>query len=118
PAGQQLTKYVNGAPVGSQSLSGGVDGRYALGPAASLFTAGISAGGFTRPGFVSSIQFINGLLSPGTLAGLGGPTAAKIPPGIAVVKFVGVSLSGSALTLDWVGPSGQFQVQGTTSLDH
>src|SRR5262249_39082697 len=44
PTGQQLHKYVNGTLVGTQSLSGGMDGRYALGPAALLFTAGISSG--------------------------------------------------------------------------
>src|SRR5262249_13559795 len=68
PAGQQLMKYLNGALVGSQSLSGGVDGRYALGPTAALFTSGL--GGFTQPGFVSSIQFVNGTLPAAAIAAL------------------------------------------------
>jgi autotransporter-associated beta strand protein/YVTN family beta-propeller protein len=117
-AGQQLTKYVNGSLVGSQSLSGGVDGRYALGPSAALFTAGISAGGFTRPGFVSSIQFVNSCLSPGSVEALGGPTAAKLPPGDALIRIVSVSLNGPMLTLNWIGPSGQFQVLKTANVDH
>src|SRR4029077_3235150 len=72
PAGQQLMKSLNGALVGSQSLSGGVDGRYALGPTALLFTTGNSAGGFTRAGFVSSIQFVNGALPSAAIAAMGG----------------------------------------------
>jgi autotransporter-associated beta strand protein/YVTN family beta-propeller protein len=116
PAGQQLIKYVNGALVGSQSLSGGVDGRYALGPTAALFTAGIS--GFTQPGFVSSIQFVNGTLPAAAVAALAGPSASKLPAGNAAIQFVNSSRSGNALSLDWTGPDGQFQVQGTSNLDH
>ncbi len=81
PAGRQLAKYVNGVKVAEQSLSGGVDGRYALGPTALLFTTGITGGGFTRPGFASSIQFVNGWMSPEAIAALGGPGAGKLPPG-------------------------------------
>ena len=116
PAGQQLTKYVNGALVGSQSLSGGIDGRYALGPSAALFTAGIS--GLTQPGFVSSIQIVNGTLPAAAIAALGGPNANKLPPGNAAIQFVKSSRSGNSFTLDWTGPDGQFQVQGTSNLDH
>src|SRR5262249_9262747 len=101
PAGQQLMKYVNGALAGSQSLSGGVDGRFALGPTALLFTAGIS--GFTQPGFVSSIQFMNGTLPASGIAALGGPNANKLPPGNAVIEFVKSSRSGNSLSLDWTG---------------
>src|SRR6185436_8576571 len=71
PAGQQLSKYVNGVLVGTQSLSGGVDGRYALGPTALLFTSGNF--GFSRPGFVNSIQFVNGWMPPAAIAALGSP---------------------------------------------
>jgi YVTN family beta-propeller protein len=116
PAGQQLLKYVNGALVGSQSLSGGVDGRYALGPTAALFTSGLN--GSTQPGSVSSIQFVNGTLPPSAIAALGGPNASKLPPGNAAIQFVNTGRSGNALSLDWTGPNGQFQVQGTSNLDH
>src|ERR1051326_924360 len=118
PAGQQLKKYWNGTLVGSQSLSGGIDGRYALGPAALLFTAGMSAGGFTRPGSVSSIQFVNGAMPSAAIAALGGPSANKLLPGNAAIQFVKCSRSGNALSLDWTGPAGQFQVQGASNLDH
>ncbi len=118
PAGQQLKKYLNGTLVGSQSLSGGVDGRYALGPAALLFTAGICAGGFTQPGFVNSIQFVNGAMPAAAIAALGGPSANKLPAGNAAIQFMKCSRSGNALSLNWTGPDGQFQVQGAPTLDH
>jgi len=114
PAGQQLTTYTNGVPVGCQSLPGGVDGQYALGPAAQLFTSGL--GGKTQAGFVSSIQFVNGCLPPADLAALGGPSAAKLPPGNAVLQITNLSLNASQLTLKWQGPGSQFQVQHTSNL--
>jgi len=77
PAGKQLAKYANGIKVGEQSLSGGVDGRYALGPTALLFTAGMGGGGFTQAGFVSSIQFVNGRMSAEAIAALGGQGAGR-----------------------------------------
>jgi YVTN family beta-propeller protein len=114
-AGQQLSKYVNGVLVGSQSLSGGVDGRYALGPAAQLFTTGLS-GGFTQPGYVSSIQVVNGWMPAADIAALGGPSAAKLPPGDAVIQITNLSLNASQLTLNWGGPGGQFQVRNSPTL--
>jgi len=115
-SGQQLRKYLNGTLAGSQPLSGGIDGRYALGPTALLFTAGIS--GFTQPGYVSSIQFVNGALPSAAIAALGGASASKLPPGNAAIQFVNTSRNGATLNLDWTGPDGQFQVQGTSNLDH
>jgi YVTN family beta-propeller protein len=117
PGGQQLAKYVNGVAVGTQSLSGGIDGRYALGPAALLFTSGTSTGGVTQAGMVSSIQFLNGVLSPSGVAALGGPAASKLPPGNAALQFISVSRSGSSVTLNWSGPDGQFQVLASSNLD-
>jgi YVTN family beta-propeller protein len=115
-AGQQLTKYVNGVKVGSQSLSGGVDGRYALGPTALLFTSGLTSGGLTQPGFVNSIQFVNGWMPPDAVAALGGPTAEGLPAGDAALKISSTELSNSALALAWTGPTGQFQTQLTSTL--
>ena len=62
--------------VGQQSLSGGVDGRYALGPAALLFTSRNPAAA-PSPGFVNSIQFVNGCDRPAAIAALGGPSASR-----------------------------------------
>jgi YVTN family beta-propeller protein len=114
PAGQQLAKYINGVHVGSQSLSGGVDGRFALGPAAQLFASGVA--GFTRAGFVNSLQFVNSAMSPAQVAALGGPTAPGLPPGRAALQFSGVAATSNALALNWTGPPGQFQLQGTSNL--
>src|SRR6185503_7522490 len=104
PAGQQLTKYVNGVSAGSQSLSGGVDGRFALGPTAALLTSGLT--GFSRPGFVNSIRFVNGWMPPSAIAAMGGPTADGLPPGNAVLKIQSIGKNASQLNLTWSGPEG------------
>jgi len=114
PAGQQLTKYVNGVNVGSQSLSGGVDGRYALGPTAQLFTAGV--GGFTRSGFVNSIQFVNGWMAPAAIAALGGPTPEGLPPGNAAIRITNLTTSAASATLNWTAPDGACFVEWMTNL--
>src|SRR5262249_54226720 len=114
--GQQLTKYINGQNVGNQSLSGGIDGRYALGPTALLFTDGDSAGGRTQAGFVNSIQFVDGCLSPAAMAALAGAAADGLPIGDAAMHFTHVSVGPSELTLSWAGPPGQFQVERETDL--
>ena len=118
PAGQQLSKYVNGVRVAEQSLSGGIDGRFALGPSALLFTAGASGGGFTQPGFVSSIQFVNGRMAPEAIAALGGPDADKLPPGNAAVRVTNITANSTLINLGWTGPDGQFQVQTAANLSH
>ena len=114
PPGQQLTKYVNGVPVGSQSLAGGADGRFALGPTAQLFTAGI--GGFTQPGFVNSLQVVNGWLSPAAVAALGGPTPEGLSPGNAAIQITHLMTSATTVTLNWTAPDGPCFVEWTTNL--
>jgi len=114
PAGQQLSKYVNGVAVGTQSLSGGVDGRHALGPIAQLFTSGKP--GFSRAGFVNSIQFVNGWMPPAALAALGGVTAEGLPPGNAAIKIQSISNNASAINLSWTGPEGKSQVEQSTNV--
>jgi autotransporter-associated beta strand protein/YVTN family beta-propeller protein len=117
PGGGRLFKYVNGVKVGEQPLSGGVDGRYALGPAALLFTEGIS-GGFTQPGFLSSLQIVNGRMSSEAIAALGGASAGKLPAGNAAIRVTNITLNASQINLDWTGPEGLFQVQTAASLTH
>jgi autotransporter-associated beta strand protein/YVTN family beta-propeller protein len=118
PTGGQLCKYVNGVMVGEQSLPGGVDGRYALGPTALLFTTGMSGGGFTQPGYVSSLQFVNGWMPPAAIAALGGPGAGKLPPGNGVIRVTNVAVNASLVNLGWTGPEGLFQVQTAANLGH
>ncbi len=113
--GSQLAKYVNGVKVGSQSLAGGIDGRYALGSTAQLFTSGL-AGAFTRPGFVSSLQFVNGCLGADAIAGLGGPGSAKLPAGNAALRITTATIDAGQFTLNWSGPDGWFQVQKSAGL--
>jgi hypothetical protein len=91
-----------------------MDGRYALGPTALLFTAGIT--GAAQPGFVSSIQFVNGWMPPASIAVLGGPNAGKLPAGNAAIRVTNVTFNSSSVNLGWTGPDGRFQVQTTANL--
>lgn len=91
---RELGKYIDGtnvltAPVGETPLgtnlvqylsatTGGVDQRWALGPAALLFA---DNDGETGVGYVNSIQFHDRVLSPAEIAALGGAAAAGIPGG-------------------------------------
>ncbi len=115
-ANQRLSTYINGVKLATQALEEGIDGRYALGPAAQLFTSGNTQGIFTRPGFVNSIQFVNGWLPSTALASLGGPTGDGIPPGDAVVRISNIRRQGASLTVDWTGPPPLFQIQKATDL--
>jgi len=109
PAGRQLMKYINGVLVGAQSLSGGVDGRFALGPAVQLFTAGRP--GLAQAGFVRSLQFVNGWMSQADIAALGAPTAEGLPPGNSVLKIKGLGHNASTLELAWSGLGKDVQLQ-------
>src|SRR6185436_14611070 len=75
-----------------------------------------SGGGWTRPGFVNSIQFVNGTLAPDALLALGGPTPAGLPPGNGVLRISSISQNATLLSLNWTGPTGQFQLQKATNL--
>ncbi|MDB6017346.1 MAG: Phosphoesterase family protein [Pedosphaera sp.] len=109
--GQQLTKYINGAKVATQSLAGGLDGRYALGPTAQLFTSGIS--GSTQPGFVNSIRFANGPMSDAAITALGGPSANGIAQAVAPLQISSLNVSGISITLNWTGAADAVQVEST-----
>ena len=112
----QLSKYIDGALVGTQTLSEGVDGRWSLGPTALLFT---DDNGETGVGYVSSIQFHNRTLTVADTAALGGPQAAGIPvpqtpSGLQLVSPNGgeVFQAGTTQTVAWVvgNASGLVQV--------
>jgi YVTN family beta-propeller protein len=113
PKGRQLTKYVDGVGVGAQSLSDGVDGRYALGPTLLLFTTGEGPGDRSRPGWVNSIQFVDGWLPEPAVAALGAPSAEGIPNGGARLRILDTARTGSTLTFEVVGGAGPFQLQRT-----
>ncbi len=116
--GRQLTKYVNGMPVGVQALAGGVDGHYSLGPTAQLFTTGtVTDGASTQPGYVNSILFLNGCLSPRAIAALGGPTANGIQSGSPRLQITTGNSVAPSTKFIWPGRySANLQVQQTTNL--
>lgn len=90
----EMVKYVDGAWVGRQTLSQGVDGRWALGDrtgalgtdAALLFT---DRNGSSEVTYVSSLQVHNQALAPTYVAALGGPAASKIPATVTPRALVG-----------------------------
>jgi hypothetical protein len=89
-----MTKYNNGAWVGRQSLSQGVDGRWSMNDrlsglgsdAALLFT---DRNGASEVVYVSSLQVHNDVLPPTYVAALGGATADKIPATVTPKALVG-----------------------------
>ena len=115
PAGRELTKYIDGVHVGTQALSGGLDGRYALGPTALLLTSGLRTNGFTQPCFLNSIQFVDTWLPPETIAAMGGAVSSGLPPGRGAIR-IAPSLSEGFLRLSWGGIDGLFEVQTAGSL--
>ncbi|MEO6036466.1 MAG: immunoglobulin domain-containing protein, partial [Verrucomicrobiota bacterium] len=116
PASQRLAKYVNGSKVATQSLDEGVDGRYALGPTAQLFASGTGSGNFTRPGFVNSIQFVNGAMLRSAIAALGSPVANGLPAGNAAVRITNLTTGAASVALNWSAPDGVCFVERTTNL--
>lgn len=89
-----LTKYINGAWVGVQSLSQGIDGRWAMNDrtaalgsnAALLFT---DRNGVSETLYLSSLQVHNEVLAPTYVAALGGPAVGKIPATVTPKALVG-----------------------------
>lgn len=86
-----LRKYIDGAFVGQQTLSAGVDGRWSMNPVGGAF--GDSTGLFMddnedgsdiQPGFVSSIQVHDEALSAAYIQALGAATSDSIPTNVVV----------------------------------
>ena len=96
PAGAtaKLTKYINGALVGTTNSTAGIDGRHSVGAVLNLFA---DEDGETGAGLVNSVAFYDHLLTANEIGALGGATAA----GIAVVPepstLVLAGLVGAAL---------------------
>ncbi len=118
-SGASLSKYIDGALVGTQSLASGPDGRWSLDPLALLFT---DEDGETGVGYVNSIQFHDRVLNSSEIAMLGGPSAAGIPTwtggGIAQWDFngnLGSSTGGASLTAEAAPPAGAAEVTFTNA---
>jgi len=97
PSARRLGKFIDGVRVGTQALDG-IDSRWSAPPAALLFTSGLNPATNTAPGCVNSIQFVEGILSDDTIAGLGRAIIAGLPTLRATAE-----LSGSSLTIRWKG---------------
>lgn len=88
----RLRKFIDGAFVGAQDLSAGVDGRWAMNPTALLFT---DENNETRAGFVNSLQVHDLALPDSYLAALGGATAAGIPLATNVAPYAQYDFNGN-----------------------
>jgi len=111
-----LRKFIDGTLVGTQGLSAGIDGRWALDPTALLFTDDNNE---TRAGFVNSIQIRSEAMPTADVAALGGATAGGIPLPTVPVSLQVVSpnggesfQAGTFQTLSWAvtNPSGLVQI--------
>lgn len=74
----KLTKYINGALVGTTNSTAAVDGRHSVGALLHLFA---DEDGETGAGMVNSVAYYDHLLTANEIGALGGPSAN----GIAVV---------------------------------
>jgi hypothetical protein len=107
---RELGKFIDGSnvlsgPVGSspgtgpyQYLSSGLDGRFSLDTAALLFA---DNDGELNGGLVNSIQFRIGVLTPGQIAQLGGPSATGVPANLPVPPRLTYILDFGALVISW-----------------
>lgn len=115
-AGPTMTKYIDGAQVGAQTLSSGIDGRWALYCLDSppdqllLFTDDDSE---TSVGYINSIQFRDYAMGAAEIAALGGPSAAGIPHVLQPVNVaqwdfngdLSATIGSSALVPGYSGPA-------------
>lgn len=87
-----MNKFVNGVLVNSQTLSQGVDGRWALDPTFLLFT---DEDGETAAGFVDKVMLYDGALSAKEVESLGGLANGPVIPEPATLGLI--ALGGMAL---------------------
>ncbi|MDG2126118.1 MAG: hypothetical protein P8J87_20625, partial [Verrucomicrobiales bacterium] len=71
-----ITKYIDGAFVGEESISGGLDGRWGIDPF--LFALFNDDDGESELGYINSLQFRDEILPSGLIELLGGPSAEGI----------------------------------------
>jgi hypothetical protein len=99
-----LKKYIDGALVGTQTLSQGFEGRWAVyansGPDAQNVAYILTDdSGDTTPGYISSFYFADSVLTDAQVAAFGGPTVAGFAPvpepgAAAAVAAAGLGLAG------------------------
>ena len=102
-----LTYYVNGTNVKSRAADG-LGGRWALysnqdaGPDLLLFNEGDTSGVYTHELYVSSVAFVDRVLSADELAALGGPNANGIlVPSITPRPVLAIQRATGGATVSW-----------------
>src|SRR4051812_38817457 len=111
-----LTGPVGSPPLGSgryQYLSGGADGRFSLGPAALVFS---DDDGEIAPGYVNSIQFRVGVLTPQQIAILGGATRSGIPVNVPAPPHLTIQVDFDTLLISWPPSYSGYILEGAETL--
>ncbi|MFN0066775.1 MAG: hypothetical protein ACKVYV_03975 [Limisphaerales bacterium] len=116
-----VVKYVNGIYQNDWTTGAALDApRRTMGPQAILFADGDEDE--RREWWVSDVQVRSGALSKPEIEALGGPSAAGIPiviaaePPAAAPPELGISRSGSNVTLSWPAGVTGFTLEGTAAL--
>jgi hypothetical protein len=105
--------YIDGVPVGSQSLNTTVDSEWSLRPTFLLFTDNNFD---TAPGYVNSIQFRSEVLTPEAVAALGAASAGGIGTTPPAGEFtLGINRA-QGVTKITFSTSGTYQLQSTTNI--
>ncbi len=111
---QQISKYLNGQLVETQSLVGtGVDGKFSLGQALLLFT---DASGETGAGQVDRIQFYSGALSDAQIAALGAPVGDGGPVVTGDLKIDSIQKGSDNTVVITTSSNGNLQLQHKAKL--
>jgi len=90
-----MSKYIDGALVGTQTLSAGVGGRWSLWPTGTLPTFLLTdEDGETNAGFINSFYFADRVLSGAEISALGGADVDGVvpEPATALLLVVGASV--------------------------
>ena len=121
-----LTYYVNGTNVKSRTADG-LDGRWSLysnlqvGPyplnPANLLLFNEPTASDTHELYLSSLAFVDRVLSADEIAGLGGPGASGIlAPSLATKPMLGIQLSAGSSTISWPGSYVGYRLEQADSL--
>jgi hypothetical protein len=121
-AANTLTYYVNGTHVKTRAADG-IGGRWALysnqevGPDLLLFNEGDNSGTYTHELYLSSVAFVDRVLSASEIAGLGSATAAGIfVPSLTTQPNLSIQSSGGAAVVNWPTNSIGYALEQTDSL--
>jgi len=121
-AANTLTYYVNGTAVKTRAADG-VGGHWALfsnqdaGPDLLLFNEGDGSGTYTHELYVSSVAFVDRVLSASEIAGLGSATSTGIfVPSLSPNPTLSIQSSVGGATLSWPTNNVGYALEQTDSL--